>query len=785
MLTGAAAMTAPTAMAADNHVPSTTVQRASWGYVDEATPHRGHLDPPGDAPIGTWRGQAQNATEGTDGGHNGKHTARSYFTYDTARFAGARIISATLTTTETHAADCRKRAVQLWQTGPFDERSSWSRPPAEPHLLATRGIPAAGCLAVGEQFDVTAALTRSVAAGKALTLGMRVPSGKEDRAEFARRFANNPTLAVVYNTPPPTPTDMSVGLDPVPCGATAPGPLLVGALQDAAARFPADPDGPDDVMTARMAIWPADQPSERTEFTSIAIYDFVLFNLYPDRYELRDNVTYAMQYRAEDGTDVSPWTAPCFFTVDIVGPLVAPTVASPDYPDAHEPRGGVGIPGTFTFGANGDQDVIGYRYGYDDFANYVAADGPGGSATITYTPFASGYQWLQVVSVGSTGRWSPVTVHAFDVHETRPDVYSETYVYWMPSGGIGVPGDFRFTATVPGTVEFEYRMGDGPTRMVPAGPDGMAVITFAPERGGVHELSVRGRSAEGFGATRVYSFEVSTAPTVEIEPSPLVGRHSTVTPQAGMPGVVEFDYWFSLDESDLRTVPAAPDGSASFSWLPSWPAPYTLGVIGRTADGTESVVRWHNLNVDVATPEVAAAGGGAPGQEIAFTATTRMPEVTTYSYWTASDQSDLRTVPAAPDGSAAFTWTPEADGFYLVQVRATNATGAVTAVGATYVSIYSAPGVSSPDYPEWSPAGGVGVPGTFTFTPRQTDVVEYVYTLGTWTEPGPEVTVPAAPDGTASVVITPTVSGYQVLNVRSRDAAGRLSGLRQYTFIVG
>jgi hypothetical protein len=51
------------------------------------------------------------------------------------------------------------------------------------------------------------------------------------------------------------------------------------------------------------------------------------------------------------------------FIVDTTRPATAPTVTSTDYPADGVEHGGPGIPGTFTFSANGDKDVVGFRYG--------------------------------------------------------------------------------------------------------------------------------------------------------------------------------------------------------------------------------------------------------------------------------------------------------------------------------------------------------------------------------------------------------------------------------------
>ncbi|MBB4681524.1 hypothetical protein [Crossiella cryophila] len=92
---------------------------------------------------------------------------------------------------------------------------------------------------------------------------------------------------------------------------------------------------------------------------------------------------------------------------------------------------------------------------------------------------------------------------------------------------------------------------------------------------------------------------------------------------------------------------------------------------------------------------------------------------------------------------------------------------------------HSAPAVSSAEYPEgkwqpWPPKTG-----TFVFSPNGvTDVVEYSWQALT----GEGGRVPAGPDGTASIVYTPTMARPLWLEVYSQDAAGNRSPLKRYEF---
>jgi len=95
--------------------------------------------------------------------------------------------------------------------------------------------------------------------------------------------------------------------------------------------------------------------------------------------------------------------------------LPAPSVSSPDYPPGVA-AGGIGRPGRFTFSANGSTDVVGFRYGPDFPSTYVAADQPGGSATVWITPTTFGVQKVAVKSVDAAGDTSAITTYWYYVN---------------------------------------------------------------------------------------------------------------------------------------------------------------------------------------------------------------------------------------------------------------------------------------------------------------------------------------------------------------------------------
>lgn len=310
-------------------------------------------------------------------------------------------------------------------------------------------------------------------------------------------------------------------------------------------------------------------------------------------------------------------------------------------------------------------------------------------------------------------------------------------------------------------------------------------MTITPTVGGLNTLRVRTRDSSGaLGAWRVYTFVVDTAPKVEFDGDLVMGKVSTVLLSPGMPEVAEYEYWLNDDESEKTTVPAATDGTASFTWVPSmakWPL--DLKIRSRTTGGAVSAVADPYISVDAVSPEITGPELGKPGQPMTFTFTSRMPGVTEY-VWSLSPGEEEHVLPAGPDGVGRLTWTPTEDGYHYLGVQARNATGALSGGSGLSFQVSSAPQVYSAVYPPWTYGGGVGVEGTFGVEPEMPNVTEYVYQFRVSFDETPETTVAAGADGTLSLRYTPTQSGYHTLKIRSRSADGTLSGWREYTFLV-
>ncbi|MFJ4843271.1 hypothetical protein [Streptomyces sp. NPDC088746] len=156
--------------------------------------------------------------------------------------------------------------------------------------------------------------------------------------------------------------------------------------------------------------------------------------------------------------------------------------------------------------------------------------------------------------------------------------------------------------------------------------------------------------------------------------------------------------------------------------------------------------------------------------------------VVSYSVKTIGGQED-RTfdVTARPDGTA--TVELALDGLYNEQLQVSSRSGNGWLSDAAWwgISFDTTPVVSSVTYPENGSGGGIGVPGTFTFTPRVKDVVSFTYSFNNG---DPEVTVPAGADHTASIDWSPAADGWHDLTVYATTRSGLQLAPYDYFFTV-
>ncbi|MEN7501776.1 MULTISPECIES: hypothetical protein [unclassified Saccharothrix] len=770
--TSLAVLTA-TPASADDYVPTTTVARAQWGYIDRAAPAHVRLNPAGDAPVGAG---------------SGLHVTRSYFRFDLTAVDGASVLSAKLAGAETRAADCAVRAVQVWRTDELTSRSSWLRPPRERELLAAEGPVAGQCPApIGT--DVTAAITAAVQRGDdAITIGLRVPAEHEAAKPYGRAVANDLKLVVTHNRPPATPTGQQIYPD-LGCATTAPGTYLNPARLNDAQRMlfsatVSDPD-PGDVLSAEFAHWPVADPAAREVVQAPAGENGKVLTQANDWLFPVDG-THAWTVRALDGTAASAETAPCYFTIDRTSPE-PPVVSSQVYPRGWKPGGGYGVPGDFTFDSP-SEDVVAYEYRFQGSSDWttVTPAAPGEPVTITYTPARTGYDYVSTRAVDRAGnRGVQYDTYSFEIFENRPFVWSDLYsdLYVNPNGGVGVPGRFDFSSNLTDVVSYTYRFDDGPETTVPADAARKASITHAPTHGGYNILKVRSTSSTGASSPeREHRFLVDTAPVITSEGRMVVGSTTRFLFTPRQANVASYTYWFSRyngPDTEPVTVPAASDGTGGFTWAPlasDANSVNALRVRSTDTSGGVSETRYFSVYVDGAAPWIDISGN-SPARPSTLTFTTSMASPVEYEYWFDHAPTVKYTVPAAPTGPTKVQHTIDRTGTLVLRARVRNAEGTWSAQGGANWWVHDSPDITSTDFPTWPDSPWRE--GAFTFRSNQPGATEFEYRIDDLV-----AVAPVGPDGTATVRWTPTHAGNQYLTVTSRTATGVVSSYSTYQFRV-
>ncbi|WP_163508208.1 hypothetical protein [Fodinicola acaciae] len=248
---------------------------------------------------------------------------------------------------EGSAADCTKRAIEVWQTKPVTKTPTWHTRPDEIRKLDQ--IRDASYCPGTITFDVSAAM----AAQGSVTLEIRVPADVERAPDYGRTLGwNGHSLSVSYDSPPSILPQYQYNAG-FPCDTAAPY-RRVGYFSSLLQARATDPDVYDaHILTYEFAVWPRTDPGSRlTLTTDHGSVDLASSVDIPDGH-LADEGAYSWQVRVNDGAETSAWSPTCSFVVDTTNP--SPPIGTYDA-DNH-----------FTFDGHGDQDIRGFEYSWREF----------------------------------------------------------------------------------------------------------------------------------------------------------------------------------------------------------------------------------------------------------------------------------------------------------------------------------------------------------------------------------------------------------------------------------
>ncbi|MBB4760790.1 RHS repeat-associated core domain-containing protein [Amorphoplanes digitatis] len=202
-----------------------------------------------------------------------------------------------------------------------------------------------------------------------------------------------------------------------------------------------------------------------------------------------------------------------------------------------------------------------------------------------------------------------------------------------------------------------------------------------------------------------------------------------------------------------------------------------------TTPATACVTGENRPKINKLTPQLAAGITDAEGSAVKAE----------FEWWAVTGTSKLGSTVTGLDASGTtFTAAPPAGALvnnssYKWRVRGND--GIVNGVWSTFceftvdTTAVTTPSVSSPQYAQDAWSGDANVPGQFTFDPNgEVDAVAYEYSLDVPINKTINAPSPGAP---VTVTLTPLTPGWHNVQVRTRDAAGKVSDIKAYPFKVG
>ncbi|GIF11664.1 hypothetical protein [Actinoplanes teichomyceticus] len=314
------------------------------------------------------------------------------------------------------------------------------------------------------------------------------------------------------------------------------------------------------------------------------------------------------------------------------------------------------------------------------------------------------------------------------------------------------------------------------------------------DEGTVVAWSAQGRDYDDAGPWgRTCYFTVDrTAPTTR----PLVSSRQYPTDDhpgtggPGVPGTFVFDAggdlevtgfdWSALDGGLVQHVVANhPGGRGKVSITPRMRGTGRLEVAAVDAAGNRGPWVRYEYEVRNTAPSATIDVRGV-GLTSHITLHSAAAEATGFGY--AVDGGPEKRVPAV-NGTGEDDLVFDSTGVKTVVTR-TYAGRKMIGSDTQSISVSDAPAISSEQF-GWMHSPVAGRPGSFTFAPRTTGVVAYLYDLERdFGGPGEQQRVDAAADGAAVLNWTPEQGGHYRIRVSSVDAGGNRSQLAEESFRV-
>ena len=557
--------------------PDWSATRTSYVYVDSAYPGTSY-----------WNGQYTDAT-----GHVGflpaswapdgiNHTTRTYYQFVTSPLAGKVILSARMDAVETWASSCTPTPVSAWVTGGVGSGTTWNAQPGMLKKVSTQTVAKGytGCAAGTVGFDMGGA-TDWLTSSAQWTIALRADN--EGDPLGWKRFSNNPTMRVTYDTKPNTPSIWTIT-----AGQWKGTPWAAGSIYLTRLKAPtyyvkaSDPDG-----TAGGNIWvtfKVKTAAGTVKYTSPAIsgspasgtmFSWQGGSLADGKYILE------AQTKDQQGEYSGVMSFP--FTVDTTPPpppaITAVTAAL--NPDQTDPNGVVGetVYELTLAKGSGSYDVEGFIY--------AVADGPS-AATYPAVAACDKRDKEFVFACSADGKSAKITVAAIDL-TTTVTVWAYDYAGNVNQQVNSAPASYTFTVgneaaapstVLPVTLHGAAKWVQVETRNSTPVPNSctgsLAADADVPEQGTALQLSGSGAYADTLtaGADTSKSFSISgwfcaTAPASSPAQALVTQMAGAGSPGGGLginsTGNATFTNWTGLNSAGPDTVARVP-ALAPGSW---------------------------------------------------------------------------------------------------------------------------------------------------------------------------------------------------------------------------
>ncbi|MEO6700341.1 MAG: DNRLRE domain-containing protein, partial [Jatrophihabitantaceae bacterium] len=416
--------------------PPFTGVRVNYTFTDAAYPGQSYWNGSGASDSYFHVGYIDAANSPDDGK---AHTTRSYWSMAIDGLAGRHIVSAALDTFEEKAYSCTGSEVDVYTSAAVSASTTWNNQPSSGTFVdnATTAHGASGCAAAPVGFDAAAAVQAAADAGQTrLWLMMKAASETSDYGW--KKFDNDPTLEIVYQSPPSVPAGRSVNGCYVQCTE----PVLTHRNQPTITAYSTGDAGSYDYT---FKIYAGHSSSPTSLATSVAVTNVpagqiaswvvttVAANhaLYDGDFEYE---AHACVYNTHVCGD---WSSFFTFTVDTQRPA-APTATSTDFqlyaappnPTPTARVGNEGVPGVVRVGSNGSTDDYAYVYSPQSSLSEAAIPACGAVADVITTCSLAADHSLSV-SIAPTEFTSTLSLLAIDRAGNISD--GSTYTYY-PNG---------------------------------------------------------------------------------------------------------------------------------------------------------------------------------------------------------------------------------------------------------------------------------------------------------------------------------------------------------------